>query len=82
MSDIISLNNICVGEKAIVTSLKSGDDIVRRLIDIGIISGTEIKCVGKSPLGDPYAYLIKGAVIALRKSDSDSIAVVRVKEKQ
>ena len=45
----------------------------RRLQDIGLISGTRVECVGVSPLGDPAAYLIRGAVIALRREDSDGV---------
>ena len=47
------------------------DDMRRRLQDIGLIEGTVVECVGKSPLGDPCAYVIRGAVIALRSEDPD-----------
>ena len=50
-------------------------DILRRLLDIGVISGTRVKCVLKSPLGDPTAYLIRGAVMALRKEDCLDVMV-------
>jgi ferrous iron transport protein A len=47
----------------------------RRFQDLGLIEGTLVRCLMKSPLGDPKAYLIRGAVIALRKSDSDTVTV-------
>lgn len=46
-------------------------------MDIGLIEGTEVVCVGKSPCGDPRAYLIRGAIIALRDEDCKKIRVVR-----
>ncbi len=47
----------------------------RRLNDIGLIPGTRVECLGRSPGGDPSAYLIRGAVIALRRSDSQNILI-------
>ena len=47
----------------------------RRLQDIGLIEGTVVECLGKSPLGDPTAFLIRGAVIALRREDAGRVLV-------
>ena len=47
----------------------------RRLQDMGVIEGTNIECVMKSPGGDPKAYLIRGAVVAIRSEDSDNILI-------
>jgi len=41
------------------------------------LEGARVECIMKSPLGDPVAYLVKGAVIALRREDAASITVVR-----
>ena len=69
------LSDLKEGEKARVIRLQNGNEIKRRLQDIGVIPGTIIKCVLKSPLGDPVCYLIKGALIAIRNEDSDKITV-------
>ena len=45
----------------------------RRLMDVGLIEHTEVECLGRSPGGDPAAYLIRGAVIALRRADCAGI---------
>ncbi len=50
----------------------------RRLLDIGLAEGTVVECVGKSPMGDPRAYLICGAVIAIRCVDSKCVMVRRI----
>ena len=47
----------------------------RRVQDIGLICGTKVECVQKSPSGDPKAYLIRGALIAIRNSDARKIIV-------
>jgi Fe2+ transport system protein A len=47
----------------------------RRLLDIGLIENTCVECLGRSPCGDPAAYLIRGAVIALRSEDCRDILI-------
>ncbi len=71
-----SLNLLPVGKEARVINITSSGSMRRRLQDIGIIEGTKIKCLYKSPAGDPVAYFIKGAVIALRNQDSKNIFVL------
>lgn len=75
MQDTRKLSEIDVGEKVVVCKINFSEKISRRLYDIGIIKDTVIECVGRSPLKDPSAYLIRGAVIALRSEDSENIIV-------
>lgn len=70
-----TLSNISVGEKAIVCNILAKGKIRDRFLDLGIIKGTVIEVLRKSPFGDPIAYLIKGAVIALRNDDAEKIIV-------
>jgi ferrous iron transport protein A len=69
------LNKIEPGECACVLRLENKGSMRRRLLDIGIIKGTEIKCVGRNASGSLSAYLIRGAIIAIRSSDSGHIVV-------
>lgn len=69
------LNEIRPGEIAVVKSLNAHGSMRRRLLDIGLVGGTEVECVGVSPMGDPSAYLIRGAVIAIRSVDSRNVIV-------
>ncbi|MSS62440.1 ferrous iron transport protein B [Velocimicrobium porci] len=75
MTTIHTLSALNVGEQAIVTTLLTSGTMRRRLQDIGLIEGTCIECLLKSPCGNPSAYLIRGAVIALRSEDSSSILI-------
>lgn len=75
MNGEICLCDIDVSERAQVTALTAEGSIRRRFLDIGIVPGTRIECVGKSPCGDPSAYLIRGAVIAIRREDAANILV-------
>lgn len=62
------------GERARVAALLT-EGGMRRMQDIGLIEGTEVECVQKSPAGDPVAYRIRGALIALRAEDSARVLV-------
>ena len=69
----IPLNRIAEGQTARVGELLATGSIRRRLLDIGLVEGTDVSCLQKSPAGDPVAYLIRGAVIAIRSEDSSQI---------
>lgn len=69
------LNDMVPGQRAVVSELHSSGSMRRRLLDIGLIKNTAVECLGRSPGGDPSAYLIRGAVIAIRAEDSKDIMV-------
>ena len=70
-----NLNGIDVGEYAEIAELLTKGNMRRRLLDIGLTPDTRVECVGKSPAGAPKAFLIRGAVIAIRKEDCDEILI-------
>lgn len=70
-----SLGSLSPGETARIRAIKSESSLRRRLLDIGLVENTEVECIGKSPCGDPYAFLIRGAVIAIRKDDCSDILI-------
>ena len=69
---MIGLNRLNIDEEAVVAKIGEKS---RRLKDLGLVEGTKVKCVLRSPLGDPYAYKIRGAVVAIRKEDASQIIV-------
>lgn len=70
-----TLHGMREGTRARVTGLLNEGSMRRRLQDIGLIEGTLVLCLQRSPSGDPIAYLIRGAVIALREEDSSKVLV-------
>ena len=70
-----SLNTLCPGESAFVKELNSSGALRRRLLDMGLVEGTEVECVFHSPAGDPTAYQFRGALIALRREDASQVLV-------
>lgn len=47
----------------------------KRLLDMGVIRGTEVEVVKVAPLGDPIDIKIKGYHLSLRKQEADGISV-------
>ncbi|MEE1239068.1 MAG: FeoA family protein [Acutalibacteraceae bacterium] len=70
-----NLNSIDVGEYAEISHLLTKGSMRQRLLDIGLTPDTVVECVGKSPSGDPKAFLIRGAVIAIRSEDCAEILI-------
>jgi len=70
-----SLATLAPGKRALVTGLQLDGLLYRRLLDLGILAGTEIEAVHASPAGDPVVYRVRGAQIALRKQDADLVRV-------
>lgn len=70
-----TLSSLKPGESARVRELVSAGSIVRRMQDFGLVENTRVTCVGQSPMGDPKAFLIRGAVIALRNKDIQKILI-------
>ena len=75
------LNNLKINDEAIIHDVKASPNIKKRFLDIGLVKGTKIKVILISPLKDMTAYLIKGAVIAIRKEDTKDITVKVIKWK-
>lgn len=69
------LSCLAEGTCATVRAMNSSGSMRRRLMDMGLIEGTKVICLHRSPSGDPTAYLIRGAVIALRSEDTGKIIV-------
>ncbi|MEA4882488.1 MAG: FeoA family protein [Clostridia bacterium] len=74
------LKDLRAGTKGSVIALSATGLIRRRLLDLGLVPGTEVTAVRRSPLGDPIAFLIRGAVIALRGEDAACITVGDIRE--
>ena len=75
MCERFSLDALRTGESARVEEIAAGPAMRRRLLDLGLIRGTRVTCVARSPWGDPAAYLVRGAAIALRARDARGIQV-------
>lgn len=77
--NISSLNTLSLGEKAVVSDITVSGTERRRMLDLGLVRGASVEALHKSPAGDPTAYFIMGAVIALRGEDAQKILIENIK---
>ena len=71
----MALSQLLPGRGGVVREIRCAPALEMRLEDLGLTEGTEVRCLHKSPAGTPAAYEIRGAVIALRRSDAEQILV-------
>ena len=71
----MTLNEIPVGGVCTDTKLNGTGNLRRRIMDMGITKGVEIKVVKIAPLGDPMELNVRGYELSIRKSEAESIEV-------
>lgn len=71
-----TLRDVKIGETVRVAKLHGEGAIKRRIMDMGITKGTEIKLEKLAPLGDPIEVKVRDYQLSIRKSDAALIEVV------
>jgi len=69
------LSELKPGEKGKIVKVAGRGSIHRRLLDMGLVSGSEVDVVRVAPLGDPMQVRIKGYNLTLRKEEAANIQV-------
>ncbi len=74
-----TLSALDLGESATVVGISAASRGAerRRLMDLGLLPGTEVRAELQGPGGDPTGYRIRGAVIALRRIQAERIRIRR-----
>jgi len=82
LENVARLSSLKKGEKAKVVGLskESRGDSRRRLLDLGFVRGADVEIDLINPLGEPTAYKIKGATIALRNSQAVKILIEKTSQ--
>lgn len=75
INTLVPLYEMKVGSIGRVKMLTSDGISRRRMLDLGLIENTLVESLRRSPAGDPTAYQIRGAVIALRSEEASKILV-------
>ncbi len=69
------LNELKPKEKGRIIKIEGKGRIHRRLLDMGLVSGSEVEVERVAPLGDPIEVKIKGYHLSLRKEEAINIQV-------
>ncbi len=78
----MNLSEVSLNQSCYIKSLSGEEIIRRRMQDLGMVNGTEVKALFRAPLGEPTAYLVRGTVLAFRKKETELIEVEMVKENE
>ena len=71
----MTLKSASPGSRVIVQKIQGQGEVKRRLMDMGIVPGTEIEIQKVAPLGDPVEIKFKGYNLSLRWNEADTILV-------
>lgn len=73
-----TLRQAKIGDTVKVLKLNGEGAVKRRIMDMGITKGVEIKVRKVAPLGDPIEITVRGYELSLRKADAEMIEVQNV----
>jgi len=62
-------------QSGIIAAIKAKGELGRRIRDMGLTPGTDIRVQGRAPLNDPVALRIMDFTLTLRNSEADYIEV-------
>lgn len=71
----MTLNNLPIGEEAVITKVGGEGALRCRLLDMGIIPKTKVKVQKVAPMGDPIEIRLRGYELTIRKEDAEKIEV-------
>ena len=71
----INMRKMSDNQAGTIASVKVGGELGRRIRDMGLVPGTEIKIQGRAPLYDPVALRVMGGTLTLRNNEADYIEV-------
>ena len=71
----MTLDELEIGESAVITQV-GGEGVLRyRLLDMGIIPKTKVTVVKRAPMGDPIELRLRGYTLTLRIEDAKKIEI-------
>ena len=73
--DNMTLNELKVGESAVITAVGGEGALRCRLLDMGLIPRTHVTLQKVAPMGDPIEIMVRGYELTLRVDDAKKIEV-------
>ncbi len=70
-----TLRQAKIGDTVKVVKLHGEGAVKRRIMDMGITKGVDVKIRKVAPLGDPIEVTVRGYELSIRKADADTIEV-------
>ncbi|MCA9611324.1 MAG: ferrous iron transport protein A [Sandaracinus sp.] len=74
-SGAIRLGELSVGSRAVVEGVQCDRAVRRRLLELGLLPGTEVEVVRRAPLGDPIELSLRGYRLSIRSDEARGVVV-------
>jgi ferrous iron transport protein A len=71
-------SELAVGEAGRVARVAGTDEVSRRLLEMGVTPGVEIRRIGTAPLGDPLEFELRGYRLSLRKTEAAHVELAPI----
>lgn len=75
MSKLLGLHEVEINSRVRVVQVSPESRMRKRIMDMGIVKGTEILVEGRAPMGDPLEIQVRGYNLSLRKSEAKDVIV-------
>ena len=73
----MTANDLLPGEKGVVSEILASGSIKQRLMDFGLIVGTQVEMVRSAPLDDPVQLRVRDTLLAMRRSEANMLVIDR-----
>ena len=70
-----TLEDLKVGETAVVKRLHGEGPVKRRIMDMGLTKGVAVHLRKVAPLGDPMELTVRNYELSIRKADAEMVEV-------
>lgn len=71
----MTLKDLKPGQQGVVASIGTSGPSKRRIMDMGITPGVNVKIIKIAPLGDPIEIHVRGYELSLRKEEAQQITL-------
>ena len=70
-----TLEDVEIGDRAVVVRLRGEGAVRRRILDMGLVKGTEVVVRKVAPIGDPIELTVRGYELSIRRDEAATIEV-------
>ena len=71
----VSLSSLRAGQRAVIDSFTEIDPDMQRLMQMGVLEGSDVEIVRFAPSGDPIELKVMGYALSLRREQASLILV-------
>ncbi len=72
----MKLSEVEPGSVVVIADVHGNPEVRKKLLDMGLIKGAEVKVVRNAPLKDPMEIEVKGYNLSIRKVEAEKVLVV------